>query len=363
MLRIVEVGVLLVAVFLIAPVRADDDALEKFWSDAPQAWKRIEDAYQGKQLKFTEEFTESITKPFRGEIARVRRASVANYFGRWLRVDTMMESSDIDQNAFLASRDEVESKRIILSSKRVESKNASSMISNDVYAAFVTLADTPAVDTVLPPSSPERRKYVNKKIRRCLPGLGLGINQVINNSIEGVDGFAPSDFPGGYRVVSAEFVDGIETGLVSLQLAVSSLSADEIAKAADASIEVVLDPQRSWSVVSFKQLFDFKATASKLGIEMTVEYPEGDTSSFHPRSIHEIAFNRSPESDTERDSNIVVGELLDSNFGRNDCYLSAFGLPEPDFSKQSSLFGVLSVVSIILIVALLVLRRRLIRSS
>lgn len=311
-------------------VHASDD-LNRFLKEAPLAWAAVTDAYDGKSFDMTENRVDRITAPVKVDVLTVTRRFEVHSFGEWSRLNFQSESIGIDTEKAPPPNATVQS---LKSMPRQTSSQNSSTIRNNEYSASINLDATPTLSALFIEGAGGFKEQMHWIDRRCYPSLAMDFTDGAMRSIEGLPGVVPSSDPGTWRIGNTSRVVMNGVSMVKLELKYSSVIDRKLLDAIEAEVFVILDPARSWSVVQSQRKGKNNQAGTEFFCKVDHTYSLADPSAFHPEktSIESTIIDSEGTMTTLVD--IKLSPLRDSNYAKADCYLSAFGLPEPTYGNS-----------------------------
>ncbi len=310
---------------------ASEAELDRFFTEAPAAWEAIIDGYDGKTFDLSEDRVDRVIAPVEIEVARAIRRCEVHCFQECTRIDVQIESSGIDTDkvpspdASLSSIKEME--------RKTENHKASS-IRNDKYMASISLDSTPSLDALY---HQDQSGFADKMLwteRRSYPGLSFDAYDWTLLSIEGMPDVIPSSDPVTWRVTDATVIDFQGASMVELNLDYSLIVDRSVLDRLESKTTVVLDPARSWSVVHSERKGKNQQAGTEFSCTVDITYSSIDKTDFHPETVLIVDELTDENSVNLIRSEFNISRLRDSALAPSDCYLTAFGLPEPNHAAS-----------------------------
>lgn len=323
---------------------ADNEGLERFWREAPAAWQKITSSYEGKAFDSVEKLTDRLLKPIDFEVSSFNRTREVHCLGDWSRIDSFIESVGVDTSqtpppnagpAYLKKLD-----------RKTESEKGST-ICNEVYSAILSTVPSPSLGALYHRAGPGFADQEMRLAWICYPALVLGSSDLLTLSLEGLPGVTPSMEPLTLRVTDANSVDYQGKPMVELRLEYSSEVDPELMRSVDIQTKVVLDPARLWGVVHYEWKGKNRQAGSEFACTVDTAYSSIDANDFHPEALVIIDEHADSDGIWMKKQEFTFSRLRNTGYARADCYLTAFGLPEPSGSGSKIYFiGMLLTTSL-----------------
>lgn len=301
---------------------ADDATLQRLMSEAPEAWRRIEQAMQGQCFEFVETLEETTVRPVKLRVSMRTTEGTAHCLNGSSRIDVTVKSSKIDVSNLKPDQASLSSLKKAPMEEEVFRVSA---IANELYLASVLTNAKPALDWLAfrSDSEGESRNYSTQA--KLLPGLSFVSGTPLRQCLAGMPGFVRDETAWQFDIVDAsmERVASQEFAVVQLQPLGDGWNGRNV----EATLR--LEPARGWVVIGY-QLVE-KSSAGKQTNFSTcqIEYSPQRPDSFHPSKAVFIEEFGIDENTVATKRELTFASLQDSSYQISDCRLTAFGLLEP----------------------------------
>lgn len=315
--------------FLSIRLRAEELDVGRFKLEATDGWNSILASYPGFEFTRIEQTEQQIVAPVKAFEGSVRRTVTFRFFSPDLfRMDGTMETKKHDLSKISNRKDFSVSD--ISSVPKIVNKTSFSKIHNEEYVAAIDTTNGVGLGLLEQKNEDAIAKFTRKNRLAAFPSLCFDDQSFLPTDLDWNVHSAQNNLPWQKFWVKRVFRDD-STGLVEAFL---------IQGETHIPYSVSLDPRRKWAMVSSKS-DDERGNLR----ERMIEY--GSTEGFHPTKVLTKTNLGNSKMRIETVGSNVLTELIPSKIDRSSCYLSSFGLPEPDFSKKRgwSLFMVLPLLA------------------
>ncbi len=329
---------------------ADEATLDRFRTEAPQAWNVMRQSYSGKEFEIQSE--------------RVDRVSISDLPKPVVVSEESGKKSIARINSLLKIRRKLVKKKPAYPHDKptqtlemVEETTEGIELLNTKYLGILT-ADFPAKLDYYEPLGDDQASEKSKLELdyETMPALRLG-NTVIDRSIVGFPYFSEVEGHANYVVEDAEeFTRKDSDKLVRVTLSLGILKNGKVVSTSPHMLEgvVVLDPSRSWCVVEYHDKFDNNEGNPDSRLDMIIT-PSSEPEVSHPIQIESTnAFSDGILWTTSE----KFTPLVDTDLTEDECYFSAYGLPEPPEFRRSWLTTGILLAIVCILLFLVILRRR-----
>lgn len=330
--------------------KADDATLSKFRNEAPSAWQQIRQAYSDKE--------------FERHSKRVDMLSISVFPKPVVVSEEIGETFIARSNNHLRIRRKAAKKKPARPPEKptqtlemVEETTEGTEILNTKYLGNLT-ADSPAKLDYYEPLGDDQASEKSKLglDYETIPALRLG-NTVIDRSIVGFPYFSEVEGHANYVVKDAEEFTRNNDTLVRVTLRLGILKNGNLISTSPHMVEgvVVLDPSRNWCAVEYHEKFDNSEGNPDSNLDVIIT-PRSKPGLFHPLKIEtNNAFSDGVQWTTSEEFTPLVG----TDLTEDECYFSAYGLPEPaEFRRSWLTTGILLAIVCVLLFLVIIRRRR-----
>lgn len=349
---VVGEGLLLSSLNLFADCsQADEATLVRLRKEAPPAWERIRNAYSGKEFMSEEKRVDSISVSEFPQPVIVSELSNKRSIARLddhLRIQTeMIEKKPLHPPKSLKQAFEMQT-----------NSSAGTRLLNQQYTGVISVEPSTKIHSFLSLANEVKSEEAKLKLDyMSIPALRMG-NGLLDRSIFGFPHFVGVDGYPNYLISDAvEFTNDYGDALVRVSLANAIVKNGEMVATSEYMVEgeAVLDPSRNWCVVEYHDKYEGKdgAPDSRLDIIVT---PSSEPEVSHPIQIESTnAFSDGIQWTTSE----KFTPLVDTDLTEDECYFSAYGLPEPaEFRRSWITTGILLAIVCVLLFLVIIRRRR-----
>lgn len=321
--RIATVVVLILSVSLCS---VSAESPEELRSEIEAGWQRAIAGYQGKSFEFKQETFRNL---------------------KGLKTTSLVDCSvDIVSNDCIRSKGKTTSERVdssgldrrkipgpseLASLPMKTTKTEFAAVCNSSYFAIIDLENSPAVSVLEEGSA----KWPVKDLQRCYPGLCFG----------SPGGFVATDLI--WDDTSSAIPEG-KHRVVSVEKNATSVVLNLVSGPGMVESTLQLDPSHHFAISKWE--LTRKWGAGSLTLRSIYNYSD---QSFHPLKIEfEEVISGTVDDDSTRHIATECTALVPTTCTESDCFLTAFGLPEPVFTRKTSLSSLWIYGPLVILMAL-----------
>ncbi len=300
---------------------AEELDIVQFKKDAIEGWQSIMDSYLGSQFTRDEKRTNSIVAPVKAISGTTRRNTLLQFATiDCLRIDGTLESKKPDPNGIINPKKF--SLNDFASLPQRVSVTAFSRIHNESYVAAIDTTTGSTIGLLEQNKGNESDHAIRWGRRLAFPSIVFANESFLPTDLAWDVHSTQNDLSTDKYWVKRVF-KGETDGIVEISLIQGNTNAE---------YSLSLDASRKWAIVASKSKEGNFAHESV--------YTYNSKNSFHPKSIICKTTSSNKEMSMESVEQIELSELIPSDIVRSQCYLSSFGLPEPNFESKRSNFSV-----------------------
>lgn len=308
-------------------LRADDESMRRFLTEAPAAWQEAKRFNHGK--KFLRKSTSQ--QKFNGlDIALSQRDYSVHWCGDSARIEGVLNTDKADGSAKTITE---------AMSARVKNTVDYAAILNPDYLARLGVKPKAKLSLIVSADSAEFLRARNEILSDAFPGLTLR-DTFMPLAIIDLPGFVNCELSFGYRIKDVERrSDDANQEVMRVSLEAHSFGGNILSDAFRKGFRAHVDllPGQNWVVQAFHQEYAYEDGSGKFVVDQSCKY---DGSSPHPKYVHlKEASNRKNNQTEATATETTLSPLTDSTYTKTDCLLSAFGLPEPKPPSSRSLYS------------------------
>jgi len=331
-------GMLLVSV----QAWCDEATLERFRREAPAAWKQTRSLYTRSAFDYTRHESDRIEKDGDVVVTSTQITGTFNLASVGLVSERSLDYSMTDAPEVFDRLPEDSPVRA-QAEALMNGTTSGIRLRNPEYIASISSRENPSINGLQRTDdtpAPEMAKKVRRLDYASMPGLRLGgfEGAVLDRSIVGFETFVQAKGYGNYMVKDATLISsGKHQGMVRIDLVLGALENGVVVRESVGVYagHAILDPQRAWSVVEYwsdhfdkNGNYDSKTTVTLTYRNDGLPHPESASYLDKPTSADVV----------EIGSEETFSKLRPSSITDRDCYLSAYGLSEPEGTVPASWF-------------------------